>query len=174
MLKTHDNKGRGIFGTDSGIGRSIKVVKHISLAGTLASDWGQHCEFHESKVKTVKPYWSNIIYLNHFQKFLTCFFKYIQSYPILCDPMDCSLPGSSVHVILQAGILEWVATFFSRGSSWSRDQTWVSCLAGRFFTIWTTREASDFIYWFCFYNKLHTKFYYFHNGRFWTKWRQWK
>ena len=49
--------------------------------------------------------------------------------------VDCSLPGSSVHGILQARILEWVAIPFSRGSSQPRDQTWVSCIAGRFFTI---------------------------------------
>ena len=56
--------------------------------------------------------------------------------------MDCSPPGSSVHGILQARILEWVAMPFSRGSSWPRDQTQVPCTAGRFFTIWITREAS--------------------------------
>ena len=55
--------------------------------------------------------------------------------------MDCSPPGSSVHGFLQARILEWVAIFFSRGSSQPRDQTQVSCIAGRFFTVWTTREA---------------------------------
>ena len=44
----------------------------------------------------------------------------------LCDPMDCSPPGSSVHGILQARMLEWVAIPFSRGSSWCRDQTRVS------------------------------------------------
>ena len=52
----------------------------------------------------------------------------------LCDPMACSLPGSSFHGIFQARILEWVATSFSRGSSWPRDQTRVSCIASRFFT----------------------------------------
>ena len=46
--------------------------------------------------------------------------------PTLCDPMDCSLPGSSVHGILQAQILEWVAVPSSRGSSRPRDQTHVS------------------------------------------------
>ena len=56
----------------------------------------------------------------------------------LCDPMNYSLPGSSVHGILQARILEWVAMPFSRGSSWSRDWTWVSCIAGRFFITWAT------------------------------------
>ena len=58
-----------------------------------------------------------------------------------CDPMDCNLPGSSVHVILQAGTLEWVAIFFSKASSQPRDWTWVSHIVGRFFTIWATREA---------------------------------
>ena len=55
--------------------------------------------------------------------------------PTLCDPMDCSLPGSSVHGISQARILEWVAIPFFRASSWSRDQTPISWIAGRFFTI---------------------------------------
>ena len=59
----------------------------------------------------------------------------------LWEPMDCSLPVSSVHGILQARILEWVAIPFSRGSSQLRGWTWVSCIAHRFFTIWTTREA---------------------------------
>ena len=59
----------------------------------------------------------------------------------LCNPMDGSPPGSSVHGIFQARILEWVAIPFSRGSSQARDQTHVSCAAGRFFTIWATREA---------------------------------
>ena len=57
-----------------------------------------------------------------------------KSCPTLCNPMDFSLPGSSVHGISQARILEQVATFFSRGSSWCRDRTWVSCIAGGFFT----------------------------------------
>ena len=52
----------------------------------------------------------------------------VQLCPILCDSMDCSLPASSIHGISQARILEWVAISFSRGSSLSRDQTWVSCI----------------------------------------------
>ena len=61
--------------------------------------------------------------------------------PTLCHPMGCSSPGSSIHGIFQARILEWVAIAFSRGSSQPRDETWVSCTAGRFFTNWATREA---------------------------------
>ena len=60
-----------------------------------------------------------------------------QSCLTLCDPMHCSSPGSSVL----ARILEWVAISFTRGSSWPRDWTWVSCTAGGFFTTWSTREA---------------------------------
>ena len=62
--------------------------------------------------------------------------------PTHCDPRDCSPPSSFVHGILQARILEWIAVPFSRGSSWPRDWTWVSCTAGRFFTIWAIKEAS--------------------------------
>ena len=108
--------------------------------------------------------------------------------PTLCDPMDCSPPGSSVHgdspgkntgvgchALLQGDlpnpgieprfptlqedslplshqgnprILEWVASPFSRGSSWPRNQTRVSCIPGRFFTSWATREAC-FLGWKC-------------------------
>ena len=57
------------------------------------------------------------------------------------EPMDCSPPGSSVHGILQARILERVVIPFSRGSSWPRDQHSVFCIAGRFFTVWDNREA---------------------------------
>ena len=59
-----------------------------------------------------------------------------QSCLSLCDPMDYSLPGFSVHGIFQARVLEWVAISFSRGSSWPRDQTQISCIAGRCFTLW--------------------------------------
>ena len=65
----------------------------------------------------------------------------LQSCPILCDPMNCSPPGSSVHGILQARILEWVAMSFSRGSSWTRDQTHVSWIA--LFITSTSWEAPD-------------------------------
>ena len=64
-----------------------------------------------------------------------------QLYLTLWYPLDCSPPGSSVHGILQARKLEWVAIPFSRGSSLPSDRTQVSCIAGRFFTIWATREA---------------------------------
>ena len=57
--------------------------------------------------------------------------------------MDCSLPGSSVHEVLQTRIQDRAAIPFSRGSSWSSDQTWVSCIAGGFLTVWVTREDTS-------------------------------
>ena len=69
---------------------------------------------------------------------------YTQSCPTLCDPMDCSLPGFSVYGIFQARVLEWVAIFSSRGSSWARDWTYISsisCTDMLFLYHWATWEA---------------------------------
>ena len=66
-----------------------------------------------------------------------------QSCPTLCDPMDCSLPGFSIHGILQARILEWVTVSFSRGSSRPRDRTLVSRIGGRRFNLWATSLGHD-------------------------------
>ena len=63
--------------------------------------------------------------------------------------MGCSLPGSSVHGILQVRILEWVAFSFSRGSSRPRNQSRVSCIAGGFFTHCATREALQYCIGLC-------------------------
>ena len=59
----------------------------------------------------------------------------------LCDAMDCSPPGSSFHGILQARIVEWITMLSSKGSSWPREWTQVSCIWGRFFTVWATRKV---------------------------------
>ena len=67
-----------------------------------------------------------------------------QSCPILCNPLDCRPAGSSVQGILQARILEQIVISSSKGSSWPRDQTWVSCvsyIAGGFFTLWAIGKA---------------------------------
>ena len=64
-----------------------------------------------------------------------------QSCLTVCDPMDCSLPGSSVHGIFQAIVLEWIAISFSRGSSQPRDWTQVSRIVDRCFTTWAIREV---------------------------------
>ena len=70
-----------------------------------------------------------------------------QSCLTLCDPVDCSPPGSPVHGILQARTLGWIAMPSSRGSSQPRDWTQVSCIARGFFTIWVTREAHNCWNW---------------------------
>ena len=64
-----------------------------------------------------------------------------QSCPTLCNPMNCSPPGSSVYEISQARLLEWVDIFSFRGSSQPKDWTWVSCIAGRFLINLAMREA---------------------------------
>ena len=80
--------------------------------------------------------------------------KVAQSYPTHCNPINCSPPGSSVHRILPARTLECVAVPFSRGFSQLRDQSQVSCIAGRFFTIRATRE------YVCMYLSVHHLFIY--------------
>ena len=67
----------------------------------------------------------------------------------VCDPMDCSLPGSSVHGIIQVRVLEWVAISLSRGSSRPRDWIRVSSIVGRHFTIWTFCYITSLL-WFGF------------------------
>ena len=74
-----------------------------------------------------------VLVFPQFQKPVLCLVT--QLFPTLCDPMDCSPPGSSVHPVLQARVLEWVVMPSSRGSSQPRDRTQVSCIAGGFFTI---------------------------------------
>ena len=82
-----------------------------------------------------------IIYLTNYTESES---EVAQSCRTLCDPTDCSLPGSPVHGIFQTRVLEWVAISFSRGSSWPRDRTRVSRIVGRRFTIWATREAYSY------------------------------
>ena len=69
----------------------------------------------------------------------------------LCEPMDCSLAGSSVHKVSQASILEWVAIFFSRGSSQPRDQTHGSCFVRQILYHWATGEVL-YIYTYMYVN----------------------
>ena len=88
-----------------------------------------------------------------------------ESCSTLCDPMGCSLPGPPVHGIFQVRILEWVAISFSRRSSWPRDWTWVSSIAGRCFTVWTLEEhLKQYLYFLVveFWNKAS-------RGSFWMK-----
>ena len=73
-----------------------------------------------------------------------CVCVFAQSCPNLCDSMDCSTPGSSVHGILQARILEWLAISSSRGASWCRDQApvpWGFCIGRQILYHWVTWEV---------------------------------
>ena len=80
---------------------------------------------------------------SYFKKWCETLEWVAQLCPTLCDPMDCSPPGSSVHGVLQARVLEGAAIPFSRESSQPRDWTRFSCLAGGFLTVWATREALE-------------------------------
>ena len=85
-----------------------------------------------------------------------CVCQLLSCVQLFCDSMNCSPPGSSVHGILQARVLERVVIPFSRGSSGPRDQTLVSCLAGRVFTVRVTREAPgspQILFFNAIYNK---------------------
>ena len=86
---------------------------------------------------------TSFIILGEYWKACVCMCLVAQLCPTLCDPMDCSPPASSVHGILQARILEWVAMPSSKVSSQSRDGTQVSFIAGGLFTVWATREALE-------------------------------
>ena len=105
--------------------------------------------------------WIAFPIINFIHKNDTLFFYYneptlkwsevAQSCATLCNPMDCSLPGSSIQAILQARVLEWVAISFSREASQPGDWTWVSHISGRCFTLWATREAKIIICFSIFY-----------------------
>ena len=74
-----------------------------------------------------------------------CYCLIPKSFLTLCDPRDCSPPGSSVHRIFQARILEWVAISFSRGSSWSWDGTQVSCIGRQILYHWAIKETHELL-----------------------------
>ena len=102
---------------------SVSYVKVIGqLVRTQTPTWPQTLPWRSWWSRIVEVKWSEM--------------KVTQSRLSLCDPMDYI-----VHGILQARILEWVADPFSRGSSWSRNRTGVSCIAGGFSTNWAIKEA---------------------------------
>jgi len=91
---------------------------------TVAQLWTPYCQIHTKWSKSEKDKYHTISLIKKESEIT-------QSCPILCDPMDCRLPDSSVHGIFQAKILEWVAISFSRGFSWPRDRTCISHTAGQ-------------------------------------------
>ena len=117
------------------------------------STWGQHTSVRKKAL--AKWFWINTIpffqawplrsLLNQGEnsESISELMLVTQLCPTFCDPMDCNLPGSSVHGILQARILEWVAISFSRGSSLPGDCTQVSPIVGRSLTIWAQWPNPD-------------------------------
>ena len=96
---------------------------HVSCVSCIGRQILYHCATWEAPIEVFK-------------------YQFAQSCPTLCNPMDCSLSGSSVHGIFQARVLEWIAISFSRASSRPKNQTQVSRIAGRRFTVWS--EGSPF------------------------------
>ena len=124
-------------------------VKLLSRVWFLVTPWTAAYQAPPSMGFSRQEYWSGLplafprMLSGNSQIILSCESEVTQSCPTLCDPMGCSLPGSSVHRIFQAIVLEWIAISFSRGSSQPRDRTWVSHIVDRSFTIWATREVRD-------------------------------
>ena len=106
----------------------LELKKHLNGSKQHRLSYGIPGVLHSRSGSKLRLKWSEVV----------------QSCPTVCDPMDCSLPGSSVRGIFQARVLEWVAISFSRGSSWPRDRTWVSCIAHRRFTIRATGKPSNY------------------------------
>ena len=127
--------------------RRRKLIYDINMHGPVICDRTHYLIYEKHLEQSALFWWWNgfflLLVLLLFQNMTKIYVhaKSLQSCLTLWDPMDCSLPGTSVCGILQARILEWVAVSFSRGTSQPRDQTWVSCIPGRCFTIWATREA---------------------------------
>ena len=136
-MVNRNKHSNSIFDSDCTI--QVNEISIKTLKGINSSSGGKKAYL------TWKYYFTPI----HFIMVLACVRLVVQLYLTLCDPVDCSLPGPLSLVILQARILKWVAMPFSRGSSQPRDRAQVSHIAGRFFTIWATREALTVLaYWF--------------------------
>ena len=105
---------------------TYSLIRSDQISRSVVSDYLQPHESRHARPNMLL--WHNIFFK---VKVLVA-----QSCPTLCNHMDCGPPGSSVHGIFQARILEWIAISFSRGSSQARDQTQVSCIASRVFTVW--------------------------------------
>ena len=115
------------------------LFHHTSLLCSLCS-WSRPKTLGKKRRQVYRPPWLELIAT--FPRLVLV----SQLCLTLCDPVDCSSPGSSVHGIYQARILEGVAVPFSRVSSPPRVWTQISCITGRFLTIWATKEADTYLY----------------------------
>ena len=125
----------------------VQLQDMLPVGTALFTDeiiWNNHSLL--NLVQSIPSSLQNLLHLNSSWGLHVCSCALsLQSWPTLCDPIDCSPPSSFVRGVLQARILEWVAMPFSRGSSWLRDRTRVSCIAGRFFTADPPGKPKDFI-----------------------------
>ena len=113
---------------------------------TVTDCWGLLIEKEVEKPKNhflqdIKMKLMVVLYFEVHTYMYVCESEITQSYLTLCNPVDCSLPGFSVHGIFQAIVMEWIAISFSRGSSQPRERTQVSHIVDRCLTIWATREV---------------------------------
>ena len=105
-----------------------------SVVSDSATPWTAAYQAPLSMGFSREEYWSGVSLSSLIVKHTyIIYFVCAQSCPIFCNPMDCSLPVSSVHGIFQARILEQIAISLTRGSSWSRNQTCVSCICRQIF-----------------------------------------
>ena len=112
------------------------IVKPLSRVQLLATPWTAGYQAPPSLGFSRQEYWSGVPSPSLIVE--VKWSEVAQLCLTLCNPMDCSLPGSSVHGIFQARILEWGAISFSRVTSQPRAQTQVSLIVGRRFTVWAT------------------------------------
>ena len=139
--------GRGLATHSSILAWEIPWTKEPGRLQSMASqrvryDWGtKHIQHIHLCQKRKSPEFSD------FYNTLKLYAPLMKSESVSCSVVSDSLRphGSSVHEILQVKILEWVAIPFSRGFSWPRDETLVSCITGRFFTVSDTREAHMYL-----------------------------
>ena len=133
---------RGIF--------QARILEWVAISFSRGSswprDWTQVSCISRQTLYTESPGKPTIFYncRPNTQSYSLCGCLVAKSCVTLCNPMDCSLPGSSVHGISETRILEWVSISFSRGSSWPRDWTHISCIGRWILYHWATREALNF------------------------------
>ena len=113
----------------------------LSHVGLFATPWTVALQTRLSMWFSRQEYWSGLPFPSPVHE-MKSEREFSQSCPTLRDPMDCSPPGSSIHGIFQARVLEWIAISFSRGFSQPRNWTRVSRIAGRCFTIWATSNPT--------------------------------
>ena len=121
----------------------VPTVLYKSVQGK-SRDWPDLTWVVRTEPKTVVPLQSTCYWVQAHTACHMCVCLVTQLCPTVCNPLDYSPPGFSIHGIFQARILEWVATSFSRGSSQSEDRTCISCVScfvGQYFTHWTIWEV---------------------------------